>query len=527
MKYLFAAAAALWITLACWPATEARAYDAVEDLTVTVGYWGDREYEKNTVSLDKLAKQCGVHQAVYTWINAGGKCGTTEAEGIYLSDLMDYFQIDRSSVYYYNFFTADSSTYSGAKQQWMNTQLFSTRYTVTDSFRKVIRAYQQHGDYLENPDQYYNLQQVFDGGSYTGAAWSSRKSIKPMLALKTRSASWNSYRPSSHLDFTELAETGKPVLMFGLAGQKDVSRNLQAQMVKKIHIWFEGAPEIKAKETKIDGKVGTEKKIALEVDTPDEALTEAVRKNIQWNSTNGSVASVGSDGTVTVKGAGDASITGSYSGKVFFSVKVSGTKQSNSDTNQNAQEKTSDTGKKSGGGTDGGSGNGSGSSSGNGSGSSSGNGSGSSSGTGSGSGSGNQAGSGSGTGNGGSSSGTGQERAAVPSDSSSAASDSSDITKSDASGSTAQRTETDADSGQSSGKSSSGSSGSQSGKKVYEISGADRGVNTILSSQIKPGRMLWIVLAALLGGFAAETLYYRDQVRWNKNITKKRKRKKS
>ncbi len=87
-----------------------QAYDEVEDIKVTVGYWGGKDYVKKEVSLSELESACGVHQQVYTWINAGEAPGTTEAEGVYISDIMDYCGVNRSSVYYYNFYTVDAAT---------------------------------------------------------------------------------------------------------------------------------------------------------------------------------------------------------------------------------------------------------------------------------------------------------------------------------------------------------------------------------------------------------------------------------
>ena len=49
------------------------AYDEVTEVSVTVGFWGDEEYVKDTVSLSTLASACGTHREIYTWISNGGR----------------------------------------------------------------------------------------------------------------------------------------------------------------------------------------------------------------------------------------------------------------------------------------------------------------------------------------------------------------------------------------------------------------------------------------------------------------------
>ena len=66
------------------------AHDEVNDIKITVGYWGGKDYTKKEVSLSKLASSCGTCRRIYTWINAGNAPGVTEAEGIMLSDIMQY-----------------------------------------------------------------------------------------------------------------------------------------------------------------------------------------------------------------------------------------------------------------------------------------------------------------------------------------------------------------------------------------------------------------------------------------------------
>ena len=89
------------------PALQAHAAGS-DTIQITVGYWGDKEYTKATVSMDELAENCGTNQVIYTWIDNRPAAGKTEAEGVYLRDVMDYVGIDMNSVHSYNFYTRDA-----------------------------------------------------------------------------------------------------------------------------------------------------------------------------------------------------------------------------------------------------------------------------------------------------------------------------------------------------------------------------------------------------------------------------------
>ncbi|MCR5665349.1 MAG: Ig-like domain-containing protein [Eubacterium sp.] len=330
---------------------ETFAYDAVTEINVTVGYWGDEEVDKGTASLSKLSSSCGLHKELYTWINNGSSPGTTEAEGIYIRDLMDYFGVDMDSVYYFNFETSDSATYSGSAYQWTLSQLFGTRYSMKNCFYDVVDDYNNSDpdDFVNNYEDHYTIANIFDSssGAYTKSAWNEREEVEPMLALKTYSTSWKNYEPASVLTFDSgddsyLASTGKPILLFGQTSRDSSTRNLMAEMVKEIHIWFEGYPDISVNKDSISGKVGSSKKLKVTVDTPDEDLTDYVSSQITWSSSDESVASVDEDGNVTIEAEGDATITGTYNGKTCFSVGVSGSKKSSSDADSTEDEKESE-----------------------------------------------------------------------------------------------------------------------------------------------------------------------------------------
>lgn len=374
---------------------EVKAYADVEDLTVMVGYWGMDGYDKQTVSLSSLASSCGTHKEVYTWIDKKPSAGTTEAEGIYIADLLDYFDIDQSEVYCYNFFTLDADGYAGATEQWTQDSLFGTRYTYKDCFKRVVEEYrdaESAEDYVTNPEKYYRLSDFFSekNEKFKDSASNERTTVEPMLALSTYAVRWEGDLPMSYLDYKETTTNGNPQLLFGQTSASDAGRYNMAKMVYKIHVWFEGSPSISIAADSLEGEVGSTHKLDVSVSTPDEYLTQMVKENLEWSSSDESIAKVDEYGNVTIVGEGEASISVSYGGEGGTSIGVS------SGTGEGTGEGTGD-----GTGSGDGTGNGTGEGTGTGTGSGNGEGTGSGDGTGDGTGgSGTESGDGTGTGDG-------------------------------------------------------------------------------------------------------------------------------
>ena len=311
----------------CILVVSSHAYDDVTEISITVGFWGDEGYVKKEVSLSELERECGTYREMYTWINQGSSPGITEAEGIYVLDVMYYCGIDPSSVYYYNFQTMDSATYANSNQQWTRSQLFGARYSYANCFQAALEDYQSDPeDYMDNPERHYTISDFFDFSNhkYSNDAWNNRYRVEPMLALKTRSTSWRSYVPASSLDYSNMSSNGKPILLFGQTGRNDITRNLMAQMVKSVHIWFNGYPDIELSSDDLTGKVGSEKRYTVTINTPDEFLSEQVAQRLEIRSSNGNVAEVDQQGNIKITGEGTAEITAVYNGRNYGSLTVTG-----------------------------------------------------------------------------------------------------------------------------------------------------------------------------------------------------------
>ncbi|MCU6763289.1 Bacterial Ig-like domain (group 2) [uncultured Roseburia sp.] len=376
-------------------------------VSITVGYWGGKEYTKKIVSMDELEANCGTNQVIYTWIDNLPAAGTTEAEGVYLRDVMDYAGIDMSSVLYYNFYTTDAGSYDGAWEQWSNDQLFGTRYSFASCFQQAVDDYlADPEDYRANPEAHYKVSDFIQDSDkrgeveYLQEAWDNRESVEPMLMLKGHSMRWNGDGIASYLDFTEMKSEERPCLMFGQKSRTDTGRSKMAKLVEKIHIWFDGYPTITSNSADLEGEIGSKQQVTATVQSPDEFLSQEIAKDLEWVSSDKDVAVVDADGNVTIVGEGTAKISAKYNGKAYFSVGVSGTGNGTEDGDGSGTGDGSGDGDGSGTGDGSGDGDGSGTGDGSGDGDGSGTGDGSEAGDGSGTGDGSEAGDGSETGDG-------------------------------------------------------------------------------------------------------------------------------
>ncbi len=330
-RIIFVLCSALFgILLSAAVRTDTFAYDDVTDVVITVGYWGDTKYEKADIFLETMESELPIHQEIYTWINSKPGCGTTAAEGVYLSDLLDYADINMEAVQSYNFFTMDGSGYAQIEKQWTNEDLFGDRYTFLSCFRRAIEECPDREDedawtdYIANPQNYFRISNFFSNGSYLSTAWQEREEIEPMLALRINSVNWDTYPPEEDpFDFSRTVTTGMPELLFGQSTLDEKSRQYMAQMVCRIHIWYGGSPTIVSDTASLEGETGDTVQIGLQVTTPDDYLTQMVRQNITWTSDDESVATVDSYGNVTFVGEGEATVYASYGSIASVSVPVS------------------------------------------------------------------------------------------------------------------------------------------------------------------------------------------------------------
>lgn len=515
------------------PTKEAEAYDSVSELSITVGYFGDSVIaDKGSVSLSELEDACGVYQEVYTIIKGqdGGKPATVEAEGIYVTDIMDYindeYGIDTSRVDRYNFSTQDAS-YAESTASWPARDLLGTRFTMREAFQEAVDEYENAEDkeeFIRNWEAYFTIENIFDfeSSAYRQEAWSRREPVDAMLALRKKSSGWSGYVPGSDLTFSGLDEGGTPVLYFGQASESEQTAYRQAQMINAINLQYEGSPQFEIVDT-IEGEIN-ETGTVISVETPDEDLTEAVRRNITYESTNPDAVSVDENGNITILQEGDANINIMYNGNTIGSTGVTGKAAQEPEEPEEPEEpdKPSDKGDGSGSGDgNGDSGSGGGSGNTDGQGNNSGNNGGGQSATGNGtSGDGGSTGTDrsglSGTESGGTSSGTGTSvsetgnaaRSVVP-------------TGGVASGQSTQQSALAAEREGAAGDTGGGDNAETvpSNQKMYEITPNQQvfsaAVNGAVDNRLLKKALLVGLIAMVIGVFA-ESWYYRNQTMWVK-----------
>ena len=372
-----AAASVYLFAVPVYAADEDEGYGEVEEITVTVGYWGSTEYTRGTLAVEDLSDLFDVHQEIYTWIDNKPTAGTTEAEGVYLSDIMDYYDIDLESVYYFNFETLDAATYVGATVQWQYDDLFCSRYTFKMMFQLAVEDFLSVDldEFNANVENYFRISDFFnmaedkEDASYLDNAWENRESVEPMLALTAYSERWTSDYPSSLLDFSNQSDENMPQLLYGMQSADEVGRQMMGKMISGIHLWFYGSPTILSDYYDLEDEVGTTTSLNVRVKTPDTYLSSMILDEITYTSSDESVAVVDESGNVTITGEGTATIRVIYDGSTEHKVGVTGTaasEEEDSDDDGSGDDEGSGSGDGDGSGDGSGEGSGSGSSDGDG-----------------------------------------------------------------------------------------------------------------------------------------------------------------
>ncbi|MGN0968740.1 MAG: Ig-like domain-containing protein [Oscillospiraceae bacterium] len=273
--------------------------DSVTDtISIYVGYygWSEDEYvEKATYHWTELADWCGgvldTHEEIYSYYS-GSRTYLVAARGFYIRDLLSYAGIDVGSVARIDFFTKDHN--NGAYRSF-------TAYSL-----------------LEMPRYYFpNLAANEETGAvyaYDGDdIWNGATTVEAMLALEDFTE-WD----VSGTEFEQLYDpdmmnaNARFHLFFGQTDPTEASTSSAAKYCYKLLITFSGTPVLTTGESNLDMKIGSGRKLEIDVDAEDGLLNDYVRGHITWSSSDSSVVSVSEDGTITVHSAGDAVITASF-----------------------------------------------------------------------------------------------------------------------------------------------------------------------------------------------------------------------
>lgn len=277
--------------------------DAVTDtLSVYVGYYGGPYYLKHTYHWSDLDDLYGgamdTHKEAYTYYS-GTRAAVDSARGFYLSDFLQYADVDMNSIASLDFYTKDHTT--GAYRTF-------TKYSL-----------------LNAPRYYFpNLAANEDTGKLYarngGSLWDGAQRVETMLALEDN---WEWDAEGSN--FTSPNTGSRFRLLFGQLTPKESMTSASAKYVYAVYVTFSGTPQLTTKDPDLSLKVGSDYQMTVNVSAEDNLLDSYVRENIKWSSSDSSVISVDSVGKLIVKKAGKALVKAEFGkSSVSVTIKVDG-----------------------------------------------------------------------------------------------------------------------------------------------------------------------------------------------------------
>ena len=273
--------------------------DSVTDtISICVGYYGwseDQYVEKVTYHWTELDDEYGgaldTRKLIYSYYN-GSRTYLVAARGFYIRDLLAYAGIDFGSIASIDFFTKDHT--NGAYRSFTKQSLFDLpRYYYPN-----LAANEETGEIYP-----------YDGDDI----WNGANRVDAMLALEDYTE-WD----VSGTDFEQLYDpnmmspNSRFHLFFGQSRPDEAATSSAAKYCYKLLITFSGTPVLTTDETNLDMKIGSGRKIEVDVDAEDGLLNDYVKSNITWSSSDDSIVTVSPDGTISVLAAGEAVITASF-----------------------------------------------------------------------------------------------------------------------------------------------------------------------------------------------------------------------
>lgn len=309
-KRLFALALCLWLLALLLPAP-ARADAVTDTIGIYVGYygWAESDYlEKVTYHWTELDDWVGgaldTHESIYSYYS-GSRTYLVAARGFSIRDLLYYAGIDVWSIASIDFFTQDHA--NGAYRSF-------SRWSLLD----MPRYYFPNLAANEETGEVY----AWDGGDI----WAGATTVEAMLALEDYTE-WDAVGSDfeQRYDSALLSPNCRFHLFFGQADPTEASTSSAAKYCYKILITFAGTPVLSTEETDMTLKIGSGRKLEVDVDAEDGLLNDYVLQHIVWSSSDESVVSVAPDGMLTVHAEGEAVITASFGqSSVSVHIKVGG-----------------------------------------------------------------------------------------------------------------------------------------------------------------------------------------------------------
>jgi hypothetical protein len=261
---------------------------AADTLTIKVGYFGGPYYLKHVFTLDELKSMDVIH-ADYTFLDNMPSVVIDHVEGVRLSDIMSRSGIDLGSVQTFYFWTKDVT---------------STYYT---SFPKT--------ELIETPRYcYYSLPDNFDNDKGMGneQADDDKELVDTVIALADN---WERCLAGATFgsDYLNLNINTRFRLVYGQKDTQTTTASRSAKWIHSIVVQLGGAPTLTINTPSVlDLNIGSLFHSEASIKTADQAISENAK--IEWSSSNEKVASVDSEGNITVHSEGKALITASFAG---------------------------------------------------------------------------------------------------------------------------------------------------------------------------------------------------------------------